>query len=260
MYYTDKIQKAIRFATETHEICQKQKRKGKDIPYITHPLTVGLILARASVDEDVVVAGILHDTIEDSIPGKKVTYEMLQYSFGERVADLVGSVTEKRKDMPWADRKRDALEDIKGFSHDSVMLKSADVISNLSELIEDYWAEGKETFERFNAPREDILGHSKHVIDALLAQWPESPLAEDLREASRNLSRVAELTSDSFPQYFLANQEVPIRIDSDGKELWATNFAFGNQYPIGRALRHNNRITEAEAMKYAEELRGAVRT
>ena len=56
MLYSNKISKAIRFSIKTHEIYQKQKRKGKDIPYITHPLTVGLILARAGADEDVVVA------------------------------------------------------------------------------------------------------------------------------------------------------------------------------------------------------------
>jgi (p)ppGpp synthase/HD superfamily hydrolase len=63
MIFTPKSKKAIRFATKTHEIYQKQKRKGKDIPYITHPLAVGLILARANASEDVVVAGIVHDTI-----------------------------------------------------------------------------------------------------------------------------------------------------------------------------------------------------
>ena len=63
MILTPKIKKAIRFTTKTREVYQKQKRKGKDIPYITHPLAVGLILARACASEDVVIAGILHDTI-----------------------------------------------------------------------------------------------------------------------------------------------------------------------------------------------------
>jgi (p)ppGpp synthase/HD superfamily hydrolase len=61
----------IRFSIKTHEVCQKQTRKGKDIPYITHPLIVGLILARAGAGEEVVIAGILHDTIEDSTPKKE---------------------------------------------------------------------------------------------------------------------------------------------------------------------------------------------
>src|SRR3989344_98403 len=72
------IRDALRFALETHEIHQKQKRKGKDVPYITHPLTVGLILARAGAWPHIIAGGILHDTIEDSVPEHKVTYEILR--------------------------------------------------------------------------------------------------------------------------------------------------------------------------------------
>src|ERR1700676_883610 len=92
MIFTPTIRKAIVFSIKTHEVYQKQKRKGKDIAYITHPLTVGLILARANAGEDVIVAGILHDTIEDSIDKKKVTRGMLAERFSKNVADLVDSV------------------------------------------------------------------------------------------------------------------------------------------------------------------------
>jgi (p)ppGpp synthase/HD superfamily hydrolase len=72
---THSLQKAVRFAIKTHEIHQKQKRKGKDIAYITHPLTVGMLLAKAGMRVEVIMAGILHDTIEDSVDEKKVTYD-----------------------------------------------------------------------------------------------------------------------------------------------------------------------------------------
>ena len=84
-----KIQKAIKFATKTHEIYQKQKRKGKDVAYITHPLTVGIILAIAGASEDVICAGILHDTIEDSIEERKVDLKMIEDFFGENIAKIV---------------------------------------------------------------------------------------------------------------------------------------------------------------------------
>jgi len=67
MIYTAKIRQAIRFAIKTHEVYQKQKRKGKDVGYISHPLTVGVVLAKAGASENVIVAGVLHDTIEDSV-------------------------------------------------------------------------------------------------------------------------------------------------------------------------------------------------
>jgi len=191
MIYTEKIQRAIRFSIKTHEVYQKQKRKGKDVPYITHPLTVGLILACAGASEDVIVAGILHDTIEDSIGEKKVTREMLEQRFGVSVADLVESVTEKRKDLPWAERKQEALEHIEQFSQQSVLVKSADVISNLSELFDDYTREGEATWKRFNAPKENLLEHARLVISALRNRWPENPLADDLSDLLSNANNLA---------------------------------------------------------------------
>ncbi len=71
MILTHNIRRAIKFSIKTHEVYQKQKRKGKDVAFITHPLSVGLILSLAGADENEIIAGILHDTIEDSIPEKK---------------------------------------------------------------------------------------------------------------------------------------------------------------------------------------------
>ncbi len=174
----------------THEGYQKQKRKGKDVPYLTHPLTVALILSRVHAIEDVIIAGILHDTIEDSIDEKKVSREMIESRFGTAVADLVESVTEQDKTLPWEERKEEALQHIATFSHDSMLLKSADVIANNAELLEDYAKEGEKTFERFNAPKEKSIPYTCRVIDALLVVWPENPLGEDLQAISAALQKV----------------------------------------------------------------------
>ena len=190
MLYTERMQRAIRFMVKTHEVYQKQKRKGKDVPYITHPLTVGLILARAGAPEDVVIAGILHDTIEDSIREKKVSYEMLVERFGHGVADLVASVTEDDKSVEWDARKEGAFDAIAGYSEESVLLKSADVIANNAELLEDYALGGDATFERFSAGKEKTLSHTMRIIAALTAKWPESPLAGDLKNIETLLSKI----------------------------------------------------------------------
>src|SRR3989344_912993 len=181
MLYSQKIQKAIRFSVKTHEVYQKQKRKGKDIPYITHPLIVGLILARAGASEDVIAAGILHDTIEDSIAEKKVTREMIAERFGEKVAELVLSVTESNKELSWEERKREALDHVETLQNESLLVKSADLISNISEIIADHQAGGDEIFERFNAPKEKIVRHYQNMISAVIRRWPENPLIEDLK-------------------------------------------------------------------------------
>ena len=188
--YTPKMQLAIRFMVKTHEVYQKQKRKGKDIPYISHPLTVALILARAGASEDVIIAGILHDTIEDSVAHKRVSREMLEERFGPTVAELVESVTEVSKSVPWNERKGEALDRINTFTDDSVLLKSADIIANNAELLEDYALAGVATFDRFSEPKEKTVGHSLRVIEKLLAKWPESPLAGDLAGMAERLSAI----------------------------------------------------------------------
>ncbi len=192
MIYTNKIKDAVAFSIKVHELDEPQKRKGKDIPYITHPLTVGLILARAGASEDVIVAGILHDTVEDSVVGKKVTKEMLSKRFGATVAKLVMSVTETDKTLSWDERKEQALEHIGHFSHDSVLVKSADIISNTSELIDDYAQDGETVFERFNAPKEKILEHALRAITAIIERWSDNPLKDDLHEVEMALTKIME--------------------------------------------------------------------
>ena len=193
MIYTEKIRRAVKFSIKTHEVYQKQKRKGKDIAYITHPLTVGLILARAGASEDVIVAGILHDTIEDSIEEKKVTRGMIVERFGEAAASLVSDVTEHDRVLPWEARKREALSHIAHFSHDALLLKSADILSNGTELVDDHARHGDVIFAHFHAPKDKMLGHQLEAISALIDRWPESPLAGDLQDLSDRLRAMSEL-------------------------------------------------------------------
>lgn len=192
MTYTPNLKAAIRFAIKTHDVYQKQIRKGNNVAYITHPLTVGLILSQAKAPEEVVIAGILHDTIEDSVPEKKVTKKMLRERFGSKVADLVDSVTEHRKKDPWAKRKREALAHIATFNHGSVLVKSADVLSNGRDLLDEYALKGEKIFLYFHAPKEEKLDHNLKVIDALLKKWPGSPLAGDLRDLKKGMGGLVD--------------------------------------------------------------------
>lgn len=268
MIYSEKIQRAIKFSVKTHQVYQEQKRKGKGTPYISHPLTAGLILALAGATEDVVVAGILHDTIEDSVSHKKVTPEMVEERFGTTVKDLVVSVTEMDRTLPWAERKALALEHIAHFSHDSVMVKSADMLSNGTELVDDYRVElkagrdGKEVFSRFKATAEETLTNYERVIEALLARFPESLLTDDLL----NLAEEIGWMKQSFPKndnksdsgqssvigkYLVGDDfDIPFevkrdpggliggyRIDEEGKTIPATDWIMTRVVPPGKAIR-----------------------
>jgi len=199
MKYTAKIQKAIEYAIKVHEVDEKQKRKGKDIPYITHPLTVGLILANAGAAEDLVVAGLLHDVIED---GEQVTKEMITEEFGQNVSDLVLSVTEQNKDLSWEERKAEALNHIETFSNDSLLLKSADIISNTSEIVSDYDKNGEEIFNRFGAPKEKVIENYTKAITAIMKKWPDSPLVEDLSSVVEKLNNINQSHSNNDLLYF----------------------------------------------------------
>lgn len=180
MKYTQKIKAAIHTAIRVHELDQKQKRKGKDIPYIVHPLIVGLILARITQSEDVVVAGLLHDTVEDSLDSKKITIETIKNRFGNKVAKIVSDVTEGPRTLSWVLHKKEAVNKISKLSHDSLLVKAADVISNCTELIADFQKDGDSTFRRFNVPKEHLIQHYVETIEEIVRVWPTHPLRSDL--------------------------------------------------------------------------------
>ena len=82
MLYTPLLHKAFHFSITVHELDQKQKRKGKDVPYVTHPIQVGFILSKAGASDELIAAGFLHDVLEDSVDEAKVTVEELEAEFG----------------------------------------------------------------------------------------------------------------------------------------------------------------------------------
>src|SRR3989344_3186473 len=172
-----KIEKAITFATKIHK---GQTRKGKSTSYITHPKAVGQILAGVTKDEEIIEAGILHDTIEDCQPYGSVTKETIEWKFGPRVAKMVNDVTEQDKTLSWAERKQLALDHIENMNEDSLLVKSADVLHNLEEQMEDYRKEGDAMWERFNAPKSAQLERYEKLITAIAKRWQENPLLTEL--------------------------------------------------------------------------------
>lgn len=171
----DKILEAINFATNAHK---DQKRKGKEVSYIMHPLSVGLLLAKSGAEEEVVIAGILHDTIEDT----DVTYSDIVKKFGNRVADIVNDVTEQDKLLPWTERKKQALEHVKDMREDSILVKTADILHNMSDQLEDYKKEGDKMFEKFNAGKEAQLNRYTKLVNALNERGINNPLMIDLEK------------------------------------------------------------------------------
>lgn len=174
-----KLIEASRYATQVH---LGQKRKGKEEPYIMHPLTVGTLLAQKGADENTIMAGMLHDTIEDCVPYGSVTKEILVVKFNPDVSRMVNDVTEQDKSLPWAQRKQEALDHIQVMQPDSQMVKSADVLHNMTEQMLDYQTKGNQMFEIFNASKDQQIGRYEKLILALDRAWGGNPFLPDLKQ------------------------------------------------------------------------------
>ncbi len=158
IYPNEKITKAITFAAEAHHC---QYRKGSDIPYIFHPISVGRILIENDCIETVVIAGILHDVIEDTDTEPKE----IKSQFGEKVLKYVLAVSEPNKDDPWESRKRQYIKKAKTASLRILQIMCADKLDNLSQIKRDFDRVGDEVWERFNSSKDQIKWYYSSLID-----------------------------------------------------------------------------------------------
>lgn len=192
MIYTTLIHKAIGFAIKVHELDVKKRRKGTDVPYITHPLIVGLILSRITTNENIICAGILHDTIEDCEPYGSVTEAFLERKFNVYVARIVNDITEQDKSLPWMERKLAAFAHIKDMKHDSLLVKSADVLHNLTELNDDIAKDSENVFTKFNASKQDTLLRYQKLVPEIKKAWAANPLIPDLESGLKKLLQLTK--------------------------------------------------------------------
>ena len=125
----EKIDYAIYFATKAH---QGQKRKQENIDMIFHPFSVGMRLQRNGCDEDTVIAGILHDVVEDT----SYTFDDIEKEFGKTIRDYVYDASEPDKSLPWRERKEHTIEHIKTAPLSSKLIVACDKISNLEDSLE----------------------------------------------------------------------------------------------------------------------------
>lgn len=166
------IDYAIYFATKAHT---GQKRKTEqDVDMIFHPFTVGMILQRAGANTECVIAGILHDVVEDT----KYTLEDIKEQFGTQIANIVDEVSEN-KSLPWKERKIEAINKIKTASMDGKLVECADKISNLESLYNLYQEEGKEVWKSFNKPKEEQKWYYTNMFQAVLMNTTEENMLFD---------------------------------------------------------------------------------
>lgn len=133
--YSDRINHAFAFAAKHHD---RQVRKGTRLPYLTHPANVAMILSRYGCDEETVVAGILHDVIEDCVREgwtRAMLVERIGEKFGEDVLDAVLAVTKRKLDdegneLDREERNADYLARLSGASDRARWVCAADKVHN----------------------------------------------------------------------------------------------------------------------------------
>lgn len=143
--YSYRVEQAIKAACVLH---QDQLRKGLvQIPYIAHLIGALMIVRDYTTDEDILVATLLHDTLEDS----DYTPEEMKDDFGETVTEIVLSVTEPQyrddEKLVWQEKKDAYVKQLKKASEASLMVAAADKIHNFRSMVDEYHGD-RERFKR----------------------------------------------------------------------------------------------------------------
>lgn len=173
------IEKALQIASRAHE---GQYRKQTDIPYIAHPVAVGMLLLRAGYEAELVAAGILHDTVEDTA----VTIEMIEQEFGPKIAEIVSGCSEPDKSLPWKERKEHTIQFLRTAPEEIRVVVCADKLHNIRSIIDDYELYGEQVWERFNAGKQQQEWYYRNVVESLGAT-STFHLLEDLQKEVERL-------------------------------------------------------------------------
>ena len=192
--YSDRINHALAFAAKHHD---RQVRKGTHLPYQTHPANVAVILSRYGQDDETVVAGILHDVIEDCVRDG-YTGEMLAQRIGEKfgldVLNTVLAVTERMEDadgepLSTDDKRTDHLERLAAASERARWVCAADNVHNASSLLADLrrTMDPDTIWARFTAGREGTVRRFRAVYDRLTEVGFTEPIMDELRRVTEEL-------------------------------------------------------------------------
>jgi len=158
--YSPEINKALVFAAVAH---LDQTRKGTGVPYITHPYAVGMLLARSGCPEPVIIAGLLHDCVEDTA----VTLDDIADRFGAEVAAIVQGCSEPDKELPWEARKQHTIDGLRHAGLAVQLVACADKLHNISSMIEDYRQVGEELWKRFNRDKHQQRWYYRELVQCL---------------------------------------------------------------------------------------------
>lgn len=168
-----------------------QYRKGTKTPYITHPFAVAMILKHHRYSDEVVAAGLLHDTLEDTD-----TNEQELLNFGPYVLDLVRAASELDKSLSWEERKLRTITELMEKSSDQLAVIVADKLHNIRSIQSDINEVGEAVWERFNRGKRAQSWYYMSLLNVIESFWKEVPLIRILdAEAKRIFIGTGKLTN-----------------------------------------------------------------
>lgn len=144
---TSLVDKAINYAA----LCHKDTfRKGKDVPYIVHPLEAMSIVASITDDQELMAAACLHDVLEDA----DATYDDLLKEFGKRIADIVkqesNNFLPNYQNLSWKEKREEMMKELRKAPLEVKIVALGDKLSNIRQIYNDYKKDKVYFFNRFN--------------------------------------------------------------------------------------------------------------
>jgi len=178
-----RFQRAFEFAAKQHA---GQTRKASTVPYIAHLMGVASLVFEAGGDEDLAIAALLHDVVEDC--GGAPMLEKIRRHFGSRVAKIVDGCTDAYQipKPPWHDRKVSYINRLKKEDDETRLVSAADKLNNVRSILSDYRIIGESVWSRFNGGRNGTLWYYRTLRDEFLRSTPNR-ITRDFDLAVRDL-------------------------------------------------------------------------
>lgn len=197
--YSDRINHALAFAAKHHD---QQVRRGTRAPYLTHPANVAVILTRYGRDESTVVAGILHDVVEDWLRDGQTPNQLrerLGEKFGPDVLELLLNVTQRRVDddgveLAPDERRRDMLTRLATTNDAGRWVCTADKLHDAASLVTDLrrTVDAGTVWSRLPGGRVPTVRWYRSVCTRLEAVGFSGPILDELRGVVADLEALAE--------------------------------------------------------------------
>jgi (p)ppGpp synthase/HD superfamily hydrolase len=195
-----RLQRAFRYAAEKHA---GQTRKQTAVPYLSHLMAVSSLVLEAGGDEDMAIAALLHDVVEDC--GGMPRLREIRKQFGSRVAKIVEGCTDSYviPKPEWLQRKKDYLRELKHADAETRLVSASDKLHNVRTILADYRVQGEDVWKRFTGKREGTLWYYRALSDEYQRRNPnritgeleiavaelERAVGKKARSSSRALSR-----------------------------------------------------------------------